>query len=193
MDRTRLDTTVARYRAPLKRSAQVQYSTVAGTLGVTNKTSKDVVQEYLEICRDDLFSGHIVMFLGLVTLFPDVIVTDQVKTTAYYAKKVSVATGVPYFTCYSIITSYLDNLKLGLFRMERAILGKLVILMPMQDDNEDILVVRARSSSTLARDISEGMGIITKVESRVSKFLKTDIKVSRQCNFENDLEVVTEQ
>lgn len=192
MDRTKKVYVPVRYRVPLKRSAQVQYATVADNLGIANKLSKTIVKDYLDLCREDLFSGHIVMFLGLVTLFPDVVVTDQIKTTAYYAKQVGKRLGVPYFTCLSAITSYLDELKLGLFRKERAILGKLVILIPFEDDNEEVLVVRARSSSTLLRDINAGEGIITKVSARVSKFLRKEVKYSRENNFENDLTITFE-
>lgn len=192
MDRTRVDTTEARLYAPLKRSIRSQIGTIAGDLNIHYSDSAKIISSYLSICRQDLLSGHIVRFFGLVTLYPNEVVTYQVKTTALYCKEVSRLVGLPYHTVYTVVTGYLDDLKLGLFRMESATLNRIVTLKPVcsEESAEDVYSIGARSSVTLNRDILDGKGIITGVRAKVSKFLKEDLKRAVESNYENELRVV---
>ena len=194
MDRRRDIEGEGSYGSPLKRMLYCQVYSAAQDSGVTLVTARKVIKTFLSVCREDLLSGHIVRLLGLVTMKPDVVVTPHIKTLAFYVKQVSEEVNVPYHTCFAIVTSYLDDLKLGLFRMERAILGNLAIIMPLQEENTDNLVaIYVRASSTIYKDIHEGNTIISSVDTRVSKFLKEDLARAIKCGYENDLRVVVEQ
>ena len=93
-----------------KRSFLCQVFRVAKDFGIEQTSVNRIINSYISICRRDLLSGMEVRFLNLVSLIPSTLSTEEVKTTAFYAKEVAQGTNMPYHTALAVIKNYLDGL-----------------------------------------------------------------------------------
>jgi len=93
-----------------KKSFGCRVYNVANDYNIEQTSVNKIINSYINRCRCDLLCGREVRFINLVSLIPEVMTTNEIKTTAFYAKEVAAETGFPYYTVLAVIKNYLKGL-----------------------------------------------------------------------------------
>lgn len=157
-----------------KSPLQLQVYQMAHELKVDQVAVRRIILSYLDICREDVLTGHIVRFLGLATLVPNPILSNQIKTGAYYCKLVSEKTRYPYFTVQGVMSCFFERLRDGLYENKPCDLRRLCTLHPVVENG---VVVSAHVS--ISRSIKEELytknsGVIS-VRAHTCKLLRHSV------------------
>lgn len=135
-----------------------------------------IISSYISYCRDLLLQGYEVTFLNLVTMTPNVIVSDYRTTLAYQCKEVSKACGISYHTVYSIVKEYLYWIKDDIMAGKSSDIRGIVTLHPLIDDSGTISRIHSSISISIKRDLANKNGCVTSVRAHTHKLLKYSIK-----------------
>lgn len=131
---------------------------------------RTIIDTYIEMCREDLLSGHIVQIFGLVKLVPDNAVDDFVATTAWYSKRLAKDTSIPYNTILCVLKKYQEDMRDELLSGKNVTIPRLASLFALQKG--DGYVVHSRISETIHQEISQGSRDVTGVRAHSSKLLR---------------------
>lgn len=145
-----------------------------------------IISSYIAYCRELLLSGNEVTFFGLVTLIPNIMVSDYKTTLAYQCKEVSKVLNMGYYTVYRIVSAYLEFLHDDLLSGNPIDIRGIVSLHPICNEGK-VVKVHSSISISIKRDIEIQNRDILSVRAHTHKLLKHIIKQS----FMNCQEVLT--
>lgn len=144
---------------------------IAHELSLSQAAVRQIIERYLSDCRVDLVSGSVIRFVGLVSLVPTPILSEHVKTSAYYCREVSKETGYPYFTVQRVIKGYFSRVCDGLFNGEPITLKGLCTLVPVVEEGEPVRVY-SKVSRTFKRDLPLINSGVSSIRAHSCKLLK---------------------
>lgn len=147
---------------------------IAGNNSIEQTMVNRIIGSYISTCREDLLNGHVINFFGLVSIVPDYVCSEFIGTTAWYAKKVSESTGIPYYTCRLVIKSYLDMLSNDLYENKPVDIRSIVSLHPITQDGV-LCKIHAAISTSIKEDLVERNGVVTSARAHTCKLLKYKI------------------
>ena len=133
-----------------------------------------IINSYISICRQDLLEGHVINFLGLVSMIPDYITSNYTATMAWYAKKVSENLSIPYHTCLLVIKGYTQSMIDDLMSGKPIDIRSIVSLHPVTEDGV-LCKVHASISTSIKEDLTIKNGVVTSVRAHTCKLLKHNV------------------
>lgn len=148
----------------------VRVYALAKQYNIEYKMVHTIITNYLEYCKSELLSGRVVDFVGLVSVIPDVIVSDYKSTMAYECSFVAKALSLPQHTVYVIVRAYLDDLLDDIVSCKTASIRGIVNIHPIQKDGK-LTNIHSAISTSFKSNISED-SVITSVRVHTSKLLK---------------------
>lgn len=89
----------------------VRVYNIAKGFNITMVSVKDIIDTYVEECRNTLKCGIVLRIGDLATIRPSVVSSDYIPTLGYLCKIVSSKTGLPYYTVYTVVEAYLITVK----------------------------------------------------------------------------------
>lgn len=137
-------------------SISTQVYTLAEKHGVTKIMVQNILHCYLEYCKDLILQGWRVDFPGVVSLVPDVIVSDFCTTLAFECEKVADALVLPPHSVYSIIKAYIDDIKDSVLGGTIYEIRGIVVIRPILNLDNEIITVHSNISQSLRHRL-EGM------------------------------------
>lgn len=84
---------------------------IANKYNITQVTVHEIINSYINYCKERTLKGNVVQIYGLVTLIPDTVLSSYKTTLAYDCKILADKIGLPSNTVYHIIKEYLESIK----------------------------------------------------------------------------------
>lgn len=135
-----------------------------------------IINSYIDYCKETLLNGHVIDFLGLVSVIPDKC-SDRVRvTTAYECKTISDSIGLPWYTVFSIVDEYLDSLKEDLLNGIDIEIRGLLNMHPIRNEDGEITGIHSAISSQIRDRIRAGGTYVDSVRVHTHKLLKYNLK-----------------
>ena len=151
---------------------------IAEEFGVTQVQVNTIINTFINVCREDLINGHIINFVGLVSVVPDYVVTDYVGTTAWYSKIVAQMLSIPYNTTHVIIKAYLDELKADVVQGKSVDIRRIVTLHPLCNESGTLITLHASISVSVKKELQYRNTGVSSVRAHTNKLLKRFLKNS---------------
>lgn len=161
-----------------KRSFGTRVWNIADKFNIEQTQVHKIISSYISYCRNLLLTGNEVTFFNLVTMTPNVIVSDYRTTLAYQCKQVSKLCGVSYHTVYIIVKDYLEYIREDILSGNSVDIRGIVTLHPLRDDSGTLTRVHSSISISIKRDLENLNGCVTSVRAHTHKLLKYSIKLS---------------
>ena len=162
-----------------KRSLGTRIYIIADNYNIEQVQVHKIISSYISVCRGLLLSGYEITFLNLVTLIPNVIVTDYKMTLAYQCKLVSDALSIGYHTVFAIIKEYLTFLREDLLNGNSVDIRGIVTLHPLLSDDK-VVKIHSAISVSIKRDLELQSGYVTSIRAHTSKLLRYSVKLNAQ-------------
>lgn len=89
----------------------VRVYNIAKGFNITMVSVKEIIDTYVDECRNTLRCGVVLRIGDLATIKPSKVSSDYVPTLGYLCKAVSIKTGLPYYTVYAVVDAYLITVK----------------------------------------------------------------------------------
>ena len=150
-------------------------SILASELNLETIAVKRILDCYLNVCREDLLNGSIVRFGKLVTLVPDPILSEYVKTKAWYCKMISVQTCYSYYTVLGVVTAFLDKIESDLQQGVAVDLRTLCTFHPLLTESDEVRI-RTSISGTIREELQRRVSGVISVRVHTSKLIKHSVK-----------------
>ncbi len=151
---------------------------IAYNLNIPRTEVNTIINTYISICREDLLNGHIINFVGLVSVVPDRIVTNYIGTTAWYAKCVSNMLDLPYNTVYTVISGYIQDLEDDLLSGKAVDIRRIVTLHPLCNEDNILSSVHAAISVSIKKELQVRSTGVSSVRAHTCKLRKKYLKFS---------------
>ena len=87
---------------------------------------REVLDGFVSECRENLSKGIVLRLGELATIRPSVVQSEYIPTLGYLSKRVSEKQGLPYYTVYSVVETYLDVVKEEIQQGRSADIRKLI-------------------------------------------------------------------
>ena len=150
--------------------------TLADEFGISKVQVNNIINTYISVCREDLLTGHVINFVGLVSVVPNVVISSYVGTTAWYSKKVSQMLNFPYNTVHTIISAYLEDLKDDITVGKAVDIRRIVTLHPLCNENETLVTLHASISVSIKKELQYRNTGVSSVRAHTNKLLKRFLK-----------------
>lgn len=160
-----------------KRSKYSMVYQVAGDLRDNQVKVRSIITTYLNVCREELFDGHIVRFLGFFTLVPNEMKDEFISTTAMHCKMTAERLNLPYHTVRGVIRKYSDSCKTDLKEGRPVEFRRLAKLVPSKEDGK-ITNVFGTISVTIGSELGTRSSGVTSARLHVCKILKRQLQQS---------------
>lgn len=132
----------------------VHIYTVADELNVARTTVQSVLDEFVSVVRGLIKEGYEIKFEDLASIKPVISDKKCLPTMGYICKQISDNIGVPYFTSYSIVCSYLNAVREEILNGRSVDIRKLVSFHVIFTEG-DQYKVNCCLSSTVRKDLQE--------------------------------------
>ena len=150
-------------------SISTQVYTLAEKHGVTKIMVQNILHCYLEYCKDLILQGWRVDFPGVVSLVPDVIVSDFCTTLAFECEKVADALVLPPHSVYSIIKAYIDDIKDSVLGGTIYEIRGIVVIRPILNLDNEIITVHSNISQSLRHRLEDRDTPVTSIRVHTSR------------------------
>lgn len=150
-------------------SISTQVYTLAEKHGVTKIMVQNILHCYLEYCKDLILQGWRVDFPGVVSLVPDVIVSDFCTTLAFECEKVADALVLPPHSVYSIIKAYIDDIKDSVLGGTIYEIRGIVVIRPILNLDNEIITVHSNISQSLRHRLEDMDTPVTSIRVHTSR------------------------
>lgn len=150
-------------------SISIQVYTLAEKYGVTKVMVQDILRCYLDYCRDLILQGWRVDFPGVVSLVPDVIVSEFCTTLAFECEKVANALMLPSHTVYSIVKAYIDDIKDNVLGGTISVIRGIVVIKPISDLDGNLITVHSNISQSLRHKLEKMDTPVTSIRVHTSR------------------------
>lgn len=150
-------------------SISTQVYTLAEKHGVTKIMVQNILHCYLEYCKDLILQGWRVDFPGVVSLVPDVIVSDFCTTLAFECEKVADALVLPPHSVYSIIKAYINDIKDSVLGGTIYEIRGIVVIRPILNLDNEIITVHSNISQSLRHRLEDMDTPVTSIRVHTSR------------------------
>lgn len=113
--------------------------------------------------------GWRVDFPGVVSLVPDVIVSDFCTTLAFECEKVADALVLPPHSVYSIIKAYIDDIKDSVLGGTIYEIRGIVVIRPILNLDNEIITVHSNISQSLRHRLEDMDTPVTSIRVHTSR------------------------
>lgn len=144
---------------------------IADNLSIEQNKVREIIDRYIELCREDLLTGHVVRIFGLVTLVPNTVTDNFIATTAWYSRRIAEETVLPYYTILGTIKEYLESMQKTLLSGKDVTIPRLVGMYSLRTTN-NTYKVRSQISETVTKEVSTGCRCVTAVRVHTDKLFK---------------------
>lgn len=148
---------------------------IAKSNNIDVNMTHEIVIKYLSYCKDELFSGKVVVIPDLFRVEPDVVTSDLKSTLAYDCNLIADELGLPRHTVYTVIRGYIDDLIESIMAGDTASVRGIANIHPYMGYNGKVAGVTTAISATLKDNIPSDAPI-NSVRVYTSKFLKHRIE-----------------
>lgn len=137
------------------------------TLKLPVKTIKTIVKGYTDLLTSELMMGMEARLGYLAQIVPEVKTNTYLATTGYEAKVLSESIGVPYTTCLTVISTYLDY-GVDLLKQGKVFNLNGIITFRMKEDKEKGVTTLNSSISRSITSLLNTRGIKVRVRFNIN-------------------------
>lgn len=148
---------------------------IADETNLEQTAVRQIITTFLDLCREDLLNGRVVRFVGLVTLVPNPVLTNHVKTSAMYCKQTAEVTRYSYYVVQGVVQKYLEKLKVRLQDGWSVSLRKLCTIDPLWFTTGE-RTIHSTTSDTIGEELLRRGGVVQSVRAHTCRYLKRSIK-----------------
>lgn len=150
--------------------------TIANQYNVEQNKVHQIINSYITYCKDSLLSGHRVEIFGLITLMPNILVSDSNMTLAYECSKLDVCSTVSSYTVYCIVNEYINSLIEDVTNGKSVELRGLACINPIKDADGNIISFHSSISALLKEKLINYDAGVSSIRVYTHRYLKHYIK-----------------
>lgn len=125
---------------------------IAEKYNISKVSVTDIIDRYIQYCKDILEAGYRVNFFGLVSVIPNDEAGKFSTTLAYDSREIARDLAMPEITVFEIIRAYVENLINDVKSGNDANIRGVVTVRPLKDETGKIVKVHSSISQVLNKN-----------------------------------------
>lgn len=155
-----------------------QVKIISDRLNIPFTTVKSIVKAYTNLLVEEVHLGMEVRVGYLLRIIPETKTNNFIATTGYEASVISKNLSIPYITCISVLTSYLDLVVESIQSQKNFDIVGLVNIKSKWVESDKELKIYTNISRILSDDLKEmGKSVRVKLNINVRHLLKNGVAV----------------